>query len=62
MTETCDRVQVVRYRERFMRCASCRAAATAMVMIDGKPGSTTCQRHIDTWVRRAAEKLAKESS
>lgn len=57
-----DRIAVVRYRERFTTCASCRAAAVGMVLIDGKPGSTVCTRHVTSWVRRAVEQLSKEAA
>lgn len=56
--EIAARIRVVRYRERYMTCASCQSAAVGMVMIDGKRGTTTCLRHVDTWVRRAVEQIS----
>lgn len=56
------RISVAPYRERFTTCASCRSAAVGMVMIDGRPGSTVCRRHIDVWVRRAVERLTREGA
>jgi hypothetical protein len=38
------------FRERFATCASCRAAARWLVN-----GTTSCDRHLALWQRRAAE-------
>lgn len=46
-------VSVVRFRERFTTCASCRAAATGLVMLGDTRFATVCQRHAALWVRRA---------
>lgn len=57
-TTATERVTVARYRERFTTCASCRAAAVAAIMVDGKLNTTTCARHIETWKRRTLAALA----
>jgi|GEM_PF-6624517 hypothetical protein len=54
MDQTADRVTVTAYRERFMTCGSCRAAATSLVRLDDKPFATACRRHVDVWKRRAS--------
>ena len=36
------------YRERYMKCASCNSDARWMVN-----GTTTCDRHKATWIRRS---------
>ena len=56
-TPAAERLTVARYRWRFTTCASCRAAAVAAIMVDGKLDTTTCARHIETWKRRAAAAL-----
>lgn len=44
-------IEAVPFRERFTTCASCRAEARWMVA-----GTTTCDRHRSTWIRRASER------
>lgn len=59
--EIAARIRVVRYRERFITCGCCRGAAVGMVLIDGERWATTCQRHVDTWLRRAVQHLTKQN-
>lgn len=40
--------EVIRYRERFVTCASCRSEARWLV-----DGTSSCDKHKDLWVRRA---------
>lgn len=47
-------VEVTRYRERYMKCASCRSDARWMIN-----GTTACDRHRPTWIRRAEAQEAK---
>jgi hypothetical protein len=51
-------VTVTAYRERFMTCGSCRAPAVAMVWVGDKRFATCCQRHTNTWKRRAERSIS----
>ena len=46
-------VSVIRYQVRDMTCGSCRAHATKAVLVNGTIHATTCQRHMDLWIKRA---------
>jgi hypothetical protein len=56
-----NEVTVTRFYERFTKCASCRSDARWMVSSPTHGRTTTCDRHRETWVRRAASTTTKES-
>ena len=47
-------VRVVPFRERFMKCASCKSDARWMIYgpDDARFGTTSCERHRELWERR----------
>jgi hypothetical protein len=46
-------VTITKYRERYMKCASCRSDARFMIWGGyGINRTTTCQRHLKVWVLR----------
>jgi hypothetical protein len=55
-----NEVTVTRFSERFTKCASCRSDARWMVSSPTHGRTTTCDRHRETWVRRATT-TTKES-